>query len=472
MISINNKEPQIYYGSTKVKEVYKGSKKIYPTETIEYYGIQWDESVTPHVVTRIGNLEYHKTLPIQSKLRGCVVQGTTIQYYLDAEDWSKKEDGTASVLDGTDGVVRVHTPKFYGKSEVDGDIRRVMVSETKIDSTWHEIPEMLIDAYRSTSINTAVESGYLSTLPVNTLVSVVNTTTNLRGGNNSSTNDSYLSTDPCKTQLGKPRTSINRSTARTRARQNNSELLSYEQYKWIFYWLYVIEYASFNCQAAFNSNLTVEGYHQGGLGNGATIGNWNYWTYYNSNYPLTPCGYCNDIGNGTGIKRMTVVMPTVSGGEPTQTYNIDIPRWRGFDNPFGDIWTNLDGIVIDTPSSGATDTSVFPTAYIILDPEKYTDSLDTAKQNADKTFTLARTQNYITEFHISDDAEITPKTVGSQTNKLYDYYWVNYDDSPETLLVGGGFSTGSSAGLGGFHSNSGVGTSASIVGFRTVAVLK
>lgn len=31
MVSINNKEPQIYYGSTPIKEVYKGSTKIYPS---------------------------------------------------------------------------------------------------------------------------------------------------------------------------------------------------------------------------------------------------------------------------------------------------------------------------------------------------------------------------------------------------------------------------------------------------------
>ena len=53
-----------------------------------------------------------------------------------------------------------------------------------------------------------------------------------------------------------------------------------------------------------------------------------YWEYYNGYYPLTPCGYCNELGNGTGVKTMTVVTPTVSGGDPTQTYNFSVPRWR------------------------------------------------------------------------------------------------------------------------------------------------
>lgn len=47
-------------------------------------------------------------------------------------------------------------------------------------------------------------------------------------------------------------------------------MLSYDQYKNIFYWLYVVEYANFNSQEAYNATLTDEGYRQGGLGNGIT----------------------------------------------------------------------------------------------------------------------------------------------------------------------------------------------------------
>ncbi|MGM9530771.1 hypothetical protein [Intestinibacter sp.] len=93
----------------------------------------------------------HKSLPIQSAYRGCVSNGTIINYYLYSEDWNYKEDGvTPSVLDGTDGVVRVHTPKFYGKSGSNGNKRWVRISLVQIDDSWVEIPEMLIDAYRCT----------------------------------------------------------------------------------------------------------------------------------------------------------------------------------------------------------------------------------------------------------------------------------------------------------------------------------
>ena len=97
---------------------------------------------------------------------------------------------------------------------------------------------MVIDAYCCTLDRT---------LPVNLKAkSVVNTTAAFRGGGNRTDYDKYLSTDSVRTDLGKPTTNISRSTFRTYARNAGSELLCYEYYKWVFYWLFVIEYATFN----------------------------------------------------------------------------------------------------------------------------------------------------------------------------------------------------------------------------------
>lgn len=425
------------------------------------YGVEWDITVADPELTRIGNPLLHRSLPIQSAYRGCVANGNVINYYLDPNDWSKKADGTPSVLDGTDGSVRVHTPKFYGKGGGEGNKRWVRISTIQIDPSWIEIPELLVDAYRCTVDQT--DSGNLKT------ASVVNTTTQFRGGTNASTYDQYLESDPYRTLLGKPRTNTTRATMRTYAKNAGSELLSYELYKWIFYWAWVIEYATFNSQATYNSELTSEGYHQGGLGAGITTGNYNYWNYYNGTNPVTPCGYLNDIGNGTGIKELTCAMPTTSGGSTTQSYTFQVPRWRGFDNPFGDIWTNLDGIVIDTPLEGASDTSILPTAYIITDPNKYTDDLDEAKTNADRSLQQPHSEGYIKEWHIGNDADIVPKsTGGTSSTYICDYYWVNYDDTPETLIVGSRLCVGSSAGLGRFNSLLHVGAASPYVGFRTI----
>jgi len=132
-----------------------------------------------------------------------------------------------------------------------------------------------VDAYRCTVLNTVpTDFGYLSTLPVNSAISVVNVKDYCRGGNNRSAYDSYLTDDPNRTDLGKPRTSISRATMRTYSKNAGNYMMSYDEYKNIFYWLYVVEYANFNSQEAYNAVLTDDGYKQGGLGNGVTT--WGY----------------------------------------------------------------------------------------------------------------------------------------------------------------------------------------------------
>lgn len=208
-------------------------------EDIYSYGVEWDTTVADPALTRIGNPLLHKSLPIQSQYKGCVANNGVINYYLDPNDWSKKITGEASVLDGTDGTVRVHTPKFYGKSGTnvqDSNKKWVRISTIKMDDTWIEIPEMLIDAYRSTVDTTT------SATPK--AVSVVNTTAQFRGGGNRTANDAYLDTDAFRSDLGKPRTNISRANMRTYATNAGSEMLCYEYYKWIFYWAWVIEYAT------------------------------------------------------------------------------------------------------------------------------------------------------------------------------------------------------------------------------------
>jgi len=128
----------------------------------------------------------------------------------------------------------VHIPRFWGKSGKAGTTCWVKISPRYIDSTWQEIPEMFVGAYRATVSNSKAYS-------------VVNTTAAFRGGDNRSAYDTYLNSDPFRSDLGKPRTNLSRANMRTYCRNNGMEMLNYEYYKWIFYWCYVIEYANFNC---------------------------------------------------------------------------------------------------------------------------------------------------------------------------------------------------------------------------------
>lgn len=424
-------------------------------EDIYSYGVEWDSTVADPTLTRIGNPLLHKSLPVQSQYKGCVANGAKVNYYLDPNDWSKKADGTPSVLDGTDGTVRVHIPKFYGKSGVEGNKRWVRISTVKCDDTWVEIPEMLLDAYRSTVNQTG-----------NKAVSVVNTTAQFRGGGNRTANDTYLDTDAFRSDLGKPRTNISRANMRTYAANAGSEMLCYEYYKWIFYWAWVIEYATFNSQATYNAELTADGYHQGGLGPGITDwnNNANGWSGYNGTYPITPCGYCNDIGNFTGIKELVIPETVVDESTTVPTKTFKVPRWRGFDNPFGDIWTNLDGIILERTAANQP-SSVYTTS----NPSAFGDD-NTAKGKMTVAGKEIASDGYTKDFDLGSKGEIIPSVVGgSATTYMCDYHWCNTaSTSLRTLLVGGCAFDGGAAGLGYFHSSGGVGGVGSAVGFRTL----
>lgn len=422
-------------------------------EDIYSYGVEWDSTVADPTLTRIGNPLLHKSLPIQSQYKGCVANGAEINYYLNPNDWSQKADGTPSVLDGTDGTVRVHIPKFYGKSGVEGTKRWVRMSTIKMDNTWIEIPEMLVDAYRSTVNQTG-----------NKAVSVINTTAQFRGGGNRTANDAYLDTDAFRSDLGKPRTNISRANMRTYATNAGSEMLCYEYYKWIFYWAWVIEYATFNSQAAYNADLTAEGYHQGGLGDGVTTWDGTNWNNYNGYYPLTPCGYCNEFGNFTGIKDLVIPETVINDSTTVASKTFKVPRWRGFDNPFGDIWTNLDGIILERTAANQPGS-----VYTTTDPTAFGDD-NTAKGKMTVAGTEIASNGYTKDYDLGETGEIIPSVVGgSTTTYMCGYHWCNASSTAlRTLIVSGNASNGGNASLGCFNSHIGVGNASTNVGFRTL----
>lgn len=378
------------------------------------YGIRWDHTVPESQATtaceRIGNLELHKTLPIQSKFATCIHQGTNIKYWCDPNDsrfrkdntgfrivneriyleettdaeknavpsdyspsatydytiqfpedilnkyeeakllvttykylyaWIKINDvniarvnkvdtvnkkayittdspitndniGTITPtlefgcsINGYDGEISVYTPKFYIWSiDKDGAGNEVWISEKKCASYAREVKAHLIGISRCPLLRTAMNNdkwGWLNTLSDNTAISVVNYQPNLRGGTNDTSYDQYLGDNNFRTMLGKAASSISHSIMRTYIQKiKGSQILYYQIWNAIV-WCYFIEYADFDVQKAFNSNLTDEGYHQGGLGEGVV--RLNKWDEYNKDISNIPIDYTLSIGNNTGIIR-------------------------------------------------------------------------------------------------------------------------------------------------------------------------
>ena len=293
----------------------------------KWYGIEYDVTNSSPEVTRIGNTALHVSLPVHSKMRGCLLNDDgTVNYYLDANDWSLKEDGNASTLDGTDGQVMVEIPEYYERFETDGNIRRVKLSTLALPG-FSKVPKMYVSGYEAA----------LSRID-SKLSSVATLDTNYRGGNNNDANDANSNS-----LLGKPATSISRTNFRIYARNRgtNWEMYYYRAHKTLF-WFFVVEYATRNTQAAVNNSLTAEGYRQGGLGDGVTTADYTEWVNFNGRYPFIDCGASDSLGNSSG--EVAVEITDFGGAGVNRTFNV--PRYRGIENPFGHIWKNTDGINI------------------------------------------------------------------------------------------------------------------------------
>ena len=395
----------------------------------KWYGIQIDEANSSPDLTRIASdMTLHASLPIHNNIKACLLlDNGTVNYYLDPADWTKKADGTASKLDGTDGQVMMEWPDFYYK--VENNFPAAGQHQIKISpysgAGWTLVPKHYISAF---------EAGIQRS--TNKLASVVNTSADYRGGDNTSAWDASANS-----LLGKPATNINRTNFRTYARNRGTgwNINSYTHHKWLL-WFYAIEFATLNSQKAVNTALTVDGYKQGGLGEGVTTV--KGWSTFNSYNPFVNCGASNSLASGSGEVNITI---TDFGGSGVNV-DVKVPRFRGHENPFGHVWNILDGInlnVQSVASGGKTET------WISDDPATWNDANYTGYTNVGNQ---AREYGYMKTALMGGGAEFVPTvTSGADGTHYYcDNYFPGYSASGETLImlcVGGNAELTADAGL-------------------------
>lgn len=413
--------------------------KLSRNENELWYGVKFDlaNSSSPDGV-RTGNMEMHKTLPIQSKMRGCTINNVdNVKKYLKADDWTKWEDGTVIAQDSSQisPEMMVEIPEHY----------RLLVA-TPDNTVEVRMSEYNLPGY------TKVEKKYIGAYEGMTSETLPNL---LRSINNTK----Y-----------KPKVSTTRNQfqvfARENSRTNNWNIYTYGAHRDLT-WLFVVEYATLNSQKAFNANLTAEGYHQGGLGEGVTTGSVKIngadtWSF-------VPCGTTNSLGNGTGIIEYTHTNTNAEGAS-TGTKVVNVPRYRGIENPFGHVWKNVIDVVV-----AGTDNSV----YICKDYTKFGTfeggTNPTAEQLIAAGYELQDfkestiTGQYVKKLVNNNQADLFPTVVGngaSATTYYCDYHWTSATATPRTLLIGGRSVNGSGAGLFTLYSNDGLGHSDATVGTR------
>ena len=400
----------------------------------DWYGVSWSETSSNPDCIRIGNMDMHRTLPIQSMMKGYKVttkQGN-LPYMLRKleDDWSKTIGGYYggthdNNFNGADTNIMVLIPEFWW---IDDYSPSSKTHNLKIcphaKPGWNHHKEAFVGAYE----------GIL-------------------------TNDSFYSRKGVV-----PSVNVTREKLRTAARNNGNA----NEYKWNIYTynehraichLFLVEYATRNSQKAVNTELTPEGFRQGGLGSGcttgvATINGAQTWSFI-------PTGSSDSLGSGSGEVTVTI-QQTDQSGSNTSTITRKCNRYRGIENPFGHIWKHTDDIISKySIVSGKGHRSW----SICENPINFSTNLTTK-------YTPICIEPVVTGY--KTEIVITPTcdffahacTNGSESTYWCDYNWDNTDTSEHCLLIGGNSGHGGEAGLFHLASNSGVGHSHANIGSR------
>lgn len=383
------------------------------------YGVEWDMASSSPDGKRVGNMQLHRELPVQSKIRGCVLDNSGgVKKYLGASSWSQEDMSIDYLLE----AIMAEMDRFWIRFYIKGLKFGCMMSDTPMPGY----------TYINKRYMSAFEGGI--DRPSMTLLSaygVGSTNVNRRGGDNTADWDGTY-----RSLLGCPVTNLTRDQFRQAARKRGSgwEMYTYNAHKTLF-WLFAVEYATLDSQKPFNAQKDANGFAQGGLGPGPT--QMADWTNFNNANPLIPCGYTNEFGNGSGEK--AYVVKNASGGTHA---TLMANRYRGIENPFGHIWKYTDGANIQV-TTGDSGLSILWTTD---DPSNFS---DTSYIGYNKKGNICRTNGYAKKMLLGEDGDIVATEIGGSSSTYWCDYYYTYTSANrmQVVLVGGSAGRGSGAGL-------------------------
>ena len=401
------------------------------TQPEDWYGVSWSETSSNPDCTRIGNMDMHRTLPIQSMMKPfdiTNIEDTVSEIILPIDDQFQKTSYANatniqwSIVSRDSDNIMIRIPEFwYTDDYVPGTKTHNLKLCPHAKPGWYHHKEAYVSAY-----------------------------------------EVYKSSDKLVSVKGQlPTVNFNRTNGRTWARANGFDgeakwnLYTYEEHRAICH-LFLVEYATRNSQKAVNTELTPEGFRQGGLGSGcttgtATINGAQTWSFM-------PTGSSDSLGSGSGEVTVTI-QQTDQSGSNTSTITRKCNRYRGIENPFGHVWKHTDD-VISVYSNG------YRTWYKSVKPDQFT-----TNKNASYKSLCASTMvssGYKTEIKATPTCDFFAVSVsgGSETTYWCDYNWDNTDTSEHCLLISGHSDNGGGAGLFGLNSVIGVGLSFACIGSR------
>lgn len=385
------------------------------------YGVEWDTASSSPDGVRVGNMQLHRELPIQSKMKGAVLDNKGgINKYL-GTSWSDSDVQLASGEPENFSIMTM-IPRHWYKFYFNGTKFRCMISAIPLPG-YKYVDDFFISSYEATI--------YRSKDLLMSRLGVDSTYNEYRGGDNTAEWDGTY-----RSLLGRPVTNLTRDQFRQAARKRGSgwEMYTYNAHK-ILFWLFAVEYATLDSQKPFNAQKDANGFAQGGLGPGLT--QMTDWTNFNNANPLIPCGYTNEFGNGSGEK--AYVVKNASGGTHA---TLMANRYRGIENPFGHIWKYTDGANIQVTTGDAGLSILWTTD----DPSNFS---DTSYTGYDKKGNICRTNGYAKKMLLGEDGDIVPTEVGGSSSTYWCDYYYTYASANrmQVVLVGGSAVHGPHAGF-------------------------
>lgn len=406
--------------------------EIVTLDAPDWYGVQWSETSSNPDCSRIGNMDMHRSLPIQSMMKPFAFQQQRKykdQYVPLQEDfvhsyYNHDTNASGEQVSSVNNIM-IRIPEFWYTDDYSPDtkIHRLKICP-HAKPGWNHHREAFVSAYElcETSLNSGKVCSTKNLIPL----------------------------------VGRTRT-ILRNAARSIGFEGESKwnIYTYEEHRAICH-LFLVEYATRNSQKAVNTSLTLEGFRQGGLGSGcttgtATINGAQTWSFI-------PTGSSDSLGSGSGEVTVTI-QQTDSSGANTTTITRKCNRYRGIENPFGHVWKHTDD-VISVYDEGSR------TWYKSMKPDQFSTNKNASyKPLCNSTMVSA---GFKTEIKATPTCDFFAMSVsgGSENTYWCDYNWDNTDTTEHCLLIGGYSVSVGRAGLFLLDSYSSVGYSAAHIGSR------
>ena len=352
-----------------------------PQDFTGAYGVSWDQSADTY--TQLGSATNHSALPIQSKMRRCLLADDgTVNAYLHEATSLFLSNGNTADLTGAGGQVMVEIPKFYYKHSMSGNVH-----------SW-EISEMPLSGY-------AVHPAFLK--------NGVEVDHRYFGAYEASSASSTMGSASGTT----PAASKTRTTFRTEASARGTGWRQVEYYLHsAIQLLYLVEYQDFNSQEMIGEGRTT-----------LSGGSWDTSSY------IGISGKSNADGNGTNSNDSSTL-----GGDAYMTY-------RGIENWYGNMWEMRDGWTVNDVSASQL------IMYATNNDADFADTGSTNMTVIYDDTSPHASGGYISGLADISNGFIGNAMSGASNTYVGDYYWQYAGGSGWSLpLVGAAANYGSRAG--------------------------